>query len=149
MAPARATARVSIVPKSEDTVPGNLILITSIANQLLEATASTASQASEQVLAELVEHFALHHSFLRYNANDLVVVRAIIGFAEAFNLQLVAEGVETPSTALALMRNGCHRAQGYLLSRPIASSAMESLLTSHYLPMPFLADSEALVRAVT
>jgi EAL domain-containing protein (putative c-di-GMP-specific phosphodiesterase class I) len=83
------------------------------------------------------------------NANDLVVVRAIIGFAEAFNLQLVAEGVETPSAALALMRNGCHRAQGYLLSRPIASSAMESLLTSHYLPMPFLADSEALVRAVT
>lgn len=83
------------------------------------------------------------------NANDLVVVRAIIGFAEAFNLQLVAEGVETPSAALALMRNGCHRAQGYLLSRPIASSAMESLLTSHCLPMPFLADSEALVRAVT
>lgn len=66
MAPARATARVSIVPRSEDAVPGNLILITSIANQLLEATASTASQASEQVLAQLVEHFDLHYSFLRY-----------------------------------------------------------------------------------
>jgi hypothetical protein len=71
MAPARATARVSIVPKSEDTVPGNLILITSIANQLLEATASTASQASEQVLAQLVEHFDLHHSFLRYSDHDI------------------------------------------------------------------------------
>ena len=142
MAPARATARVSIVPKSEDTVPGNLILITSIANQLLEATASTASEASEQVLAQLVEHFDLHYSFLRYSDHDLVVVRAIIGFAEAFNLQLVAEGVEAHSAALALMRNGCHRAQGYLLSRPIASSSMESLLSSHYLPMPFLADSK-------
>ena len=71
MAPARATARVSIVPKSEDTVPGNLILITSIANQLLEATASTASQASEQVLAQLVEHFDLHYSFLRYSDHDI------------------------------------------------------------------------------
>jgi hypothetical protein len=71
MAPARATARVSIVPQSEDTVPGNLILITSIANQLLEATASMASQASEQVLAQLVEHFDLHHSFLRYSDHDI------------------------------------------------------------------------------
>src|SRR5277367_3085625 len=71
MAPARATARVSIVPKSEDTVPGNLILITSIANQLLEATTTSASQASEQVLAQLVEHFDLHYSFLRYSDHDI------------------------------------------------------------------------------
>jgi diguanylate cyclase (GGDEF)-like protein len=81
------------------------------------------------------------------NADDLAIVRAIIGLAEAFNLQLVAEGVETPAAALALMRNGCHRAQGYLFSRPIEGSAMESLLTSRYLPMPFLADSEALAAA--
>jgi diguanylate cyclase len=83
------------------------------------------------------------------NADDLAIVRAIIGLAEAFNLQLVAEGVETPAAALALMRNGCHRAQGYLFSRPIEGSAMESLLTSRYLPMPFLADSEALAAVIT
>ena len=83
------------------------------------------------------------------NADDLAIVRAIIGLAEAFNLQLVAEGVETPAAALALMRNGCHRAQGYLFSRPIEGSAMESLLSSRYLPMPFLADSEALAKAIT
>jgi diguanylate cyclase (GGDEF)-like protein len=82
------------------------------------------------------------------NANDLAIVRAIIGLAEAFNLQLVAEGVETPAAARTLMHYGCHRAQGFLLSRPIPSSAMESLLTSRYLPMPFLADREALAEAV-
>jgi EAL domain-containing protein (putative c-di-GMP-specific phosphodiesterase class I) len=49
------------------------------------------------------------------NANDLAIIRAIIGFAEAFDLQLVAEGVETPSAALALMQHGCHRAQGILV----------------------------------
>jgi diguanylate cyclase len=59
------------VPRSEDTAPGNLVLITSIANQLLEATASTATQASEQVLAQLVEHFDLHYSFLRYSDHDI------------------------------------------------------------------------------
>jgi diguanylate cyclase len=83
------------------------------------------------------------------NANDLAIVRAIIGLAEAFDLQLVAEGVETPAAALALMQHGCQRAQGYLFSRPIESSAMESLLASHYLPMPFLADSEALAEVIT
>jgi EAL domain-containing protein (putative c-di-GMP-specific phosphodiesterase class I) len=82
------------------------------------------------------------------NANDLAIVRAIIGLAEAFDLQLVAEGVETPSAALALMRHGCRRAQGYLFSRPIAGNAMESLLSSRNLPMPFLADRDALAEAV-
>src|SRR5271155_5667042 len=82
------------------------------------------------------------------NANDLAIVRAIIGLAEAFDLQLVAEGVETAAAALALMQHGCRRAQGYLFSRPIAGNAMESLLTSRNLPMPFLADREALTEAV-
>jgi diguanylate cyclase len=81
------------------------------------------------------------------NANDLAIIRAIIGFAEAFDLQLVAEGVETPAAARTLMHHGCHRAQGFLLSRPIPSSAMESLLSARWLPMPFLADSEALADA--
>ncbi|BCI85974.1 hypothetical protein NIIDMKKI_11800 [Mycobacterium kansasii] len=52
------------------------------------------------------------------NAGDLAIVRAIIGLAEAFGLQVVAEGVETPAAALTLMQHGCHRAQGFLLSRP-------------------------------
>ncbi|MDT5351992.1 MAG: hypothetical protein QOJ56_524, partial [Mycobacterium sp.] len=38
-------------------------------------------------------------------------------------------------------------AQGYLLSRPIAGDAMEALLSSRWLPMPFLANSEALTAA--
>ena len=52
-------------------MPGNLILITPIANQLLEATTTSASQVSEQVLAQLVEHFNLHYSFLRYSDHDI------------------------------------------------------------------------------
>jgi EAL domain-containing protein (putative c-di-GMP-specific phosphodiesterase class I) len=82
------------------------------------------------------------------NANDLAIVRAIIGLAEGFDLQVVAEGVETPAAALTLMQHGCHRAQGYLLSRPIPGDAMESLLSARRLPMPFLTDSEALADAV-
>ena len=76
------------------------------------------------------------------NAGDLAIVRAIIGLAEAFDLQIVAEGVETPAAALTLMRHGCHRAQGFLLSRPVPGPAMEELLSARWMPMPFLADPE-------
>ncbi len=78
------------------------------------------------------------------SAGDLAIVRAIIGLAEAFGLQVVAEGVETPAAALTLMQHGCHRAQGFLLSRPVPGHAMEALLAARWLPMPFLGDREAL-----
>jgi diguanylate cyclase (GGDEF)-like protein len=74
------------------------------------------------------------------NPGDLAIVRAIIGLAEAFGLQLVAEGVETPAAAQTLIDHGCHRAQGFLFSRPVAGDAMESLLSTRSMPMPFLAD---------
>lgn len=70
---------------------------------------------------------------------DLAIVRAIIALAEAFGLELVAEGVETEAAALTLLRHGCHRAQGFLLSRPIAGAAMESLLAKGRIPVNFSA----------
>jgi diguanylate cyclase (GGDEF)-like protein len=94
-----------------------------------------------------VDVLKIDTSFVRdlgTNAGDLAIVRAIIGLAEAFGLQLVAEGVETPAAALTLMQLGCHRAQGFLLSRPIPADAMEALLSARWMPMPFLADREAL-----
>ncbi|MCV7188611.1 diguanylate cyclase (GGDEF) domain-containing protein [Mycolicibacterium thermoresistibile] len=70
---------------------------------------------------------------------DLAIVRAIIALAEAFGLQLVAEGVETEAAALTLLRHGCHRAQGFLLSRPIPSNEMRELLARGRIPMRFSA----------
>jgi diguanylate cyclase (GGDEF)-like protein len=94
-----------------------------------------------------IDTLKIDTSFVRdlgTSSRDLAIVRAIIGLAEAFGLQVVAEGVETPAAALTLMRHGCHRAQGFLLSRPLPGNAMESLLSQRWLPMPFLADSNAL-----
>ncbi|WP_018601118.1 EAL domain-containing protein [Mycobacterium sp. 155] len=62
------------------------------------------------------------------NPGDLPIVRAVIALAGAFGLQLVAEGVETETAALTLLRHGCYRAQGFLLSRPISGGEMERLL---------------------
>jgi diguanylate cyclase len=69
------------------------------------------------------------------NAGDLAIVRAIIGLAEAFDLQLVAEGVETKAAALTLIRHGCQRAQGFLVSRPVTADTMASLLSARRLRM--------------
>ena len=69
------------------------------------------------------------------NAEDLAIVRAIIGLAAAFDLQVVAEGVETTTAALTLMRNGCYRAQGFLISHPVTADAMSSLLSARRLPI--------------
>ena len=73
------------------------------------------------------------------NAEDLAIVRAIIALAEAFGLGLVAEGVETEAAAITLLQHGCYRAQGFLLSRPIASGAMEALLSKRRIPLHFAA----------
>ncbi len=79
---------------------------------------------------------------------DLAVVQAIIGLAEAVGLQLTAEGVETPIAAMTLLRHGCNRAQGLLLSRPVAGDAMGSLLSTRQIPLPFNATDNSLAPAV-
>ncbi len=77
------------------------------------------------------------------NPGDLAIVRAIIALADAFGLQLVAEGVETEAAAMTLLRHGCHRAQGFLLSRPIPGEAMETLLARGRVPVNFSATPRA------
>jgi EAL domain-containing protein (putative c-di-GMP-specific phosphodiesterase class I) len=71
--------------------------------------------------------------------DDLAIVRAIIALAEAFGLQLVAEGVETDAAASTLLRHGCYRAQGFLLSHPLSDEQMEELLTKGRVPVHFSA----------
>lgn len=71
------------------------------------------------------------------NPGDLAIVRAIIALAEAFGLELVAEGVETEVGARTLLHHGCHRAQGFLLSRPVPGAEMEQLLAVGRVPVHF------------
>jgi EAL domain-containing protein (putative c-di-GMP-specific phosphodiesterase class I) len=73
------------------------------------------------------------------NSNDLAIVRAVIALAEAFELELVAEGVETEAAATTLLRHGCHRAQGFLLSPPLAADDMASLLAEGRVSVHFSA----------
>ena len=71
------------------------------------------------------------------NTGDLAIVQSILALARAFGLDVVAEGVETVGAARTLLDLGCYRAQGFLLSRPLDSAAMESLLARRVVPMDF------------
>jgi EAL domain-containing protein (putative c-di-GMP-specific phosphodiesterase class I) len=53
------------------------------------------------------------------DANDLAIVTGVIGFARAFNRQVIAEGVETVEHGLKLLSLGCELAQGYGIARPM------------------------------
>jgi EAL domain-containing protein (putative c-di-GMP-specific phosphodiesterase class I) len=50
---------------------------------------------------------------------DAAIVKASIAMADALDLQVVAEGVETVEQLLKLRDLGCRYAQGFVLSRPI------------------------------
>ena len=76
------------------------------------------------------------------NPDDLAIVRAVIALAEAFGLELVAEGVESPAAARTLLQHGCHRAQGFLLSRPLPADQMAALFAKKAVPVDFSADTD-------
>lgn len=64
------------------------------------------------------------------NGDDEAILRAIIGLADAFGIDAVAEGVETAQQLEWLRAAGCRTGQGYLLSRPLTADQTTALLSS-------------------
>jgi len=69
--------------------------------------------------------------------SDLAILKQVVALADAFGLDVIAEGVETAAAARALLDLGCYRAQGFLLSRPLDRSAMGSLFARGRIPVDF------------
>ncbi|MDP1896519.1 MAG: EAL domain-containing protein, partial [Sulfurimicrobium sp.] len=55
---------------------------------------------------------------------DLAILVGVLGLANAFRRQPIAEGVETLAHGEMLLQLGCELAQGYGISRPMPASAM-------------------------
>ncbi|MET0966940.1 MAG: EAL domain-containing protein [Nakamurella sp.] len=75
-----------------------------------------------------VNTLKIDRSFVQHlgeSPNDLAIVRSIVGLAKAFNMELVAEGVESQCAADMLLALGCRRAQGYLFAKPYPADEVE------------------------
>ena len=57
------------------------------------------------------------------------LVHAMINLAHNLNLEVVAEGVETPEQLALLRLFGCDQAQGYLISKPLPLAELVEYLT--------------------
>jgi EAL domain-containing protein (putative c-di-GMP-specific phosphodiesterase class I) len=79
---------------------------------------------------------------LGQSPDDHALVEAIVRLAQTFDLDLVAEGVETEEQRAALRRMGCQGGQGYLYSRAVPADVAEVYLAAHAaieLPHPIAA----------
>lgn len=59
---------------------------------------------------------------------DPLIVRSTIDLAHALEMEVTAEGVETPSALALLSVMGCDMVQGYLISRPLGIAALRTYL---------------------
>ncbi|APA95667.1 Cyclic-guanylate-specific phosphodiesterase [Nocardia seriolae] len=64
------------------------------------------------------------------SADDLAIVKSIVGLAGSFGLGVVGEGVETTVAARTLVALGCYRAQGFLIARPMPAEEVEEHLAA-------------------
>ncbi len=66
--------------------------------------------------------------------DDLAIVEGVIGLAQTFHRQVIAEGVETIEHGVPLMHLGCDFAQGYAIARPMPASEIPGWLKSWKVP---------------
>ncbi|WP_093330801.1 EAL domain-containing protein [Sphingomonas rubra] len=59
---------------------------------------------------------------------DPLIVRSTIDLAHALEMEVVAEGVETPAALALLSVMGCDMVQGFLISRPVCLDAIITFL---------------------
>ncbi|MGO2200642.1 MAG: putative bifunctional diguanylate cyclase/phosphodiesterase [Pseudomonas helleri] len=78
-----------------------------------------------------IDKLKIDIAFIRevpHNVQDAAITRTIIELAHSLNLQVIAEGVENCEQLAFLTENGCDQVQGYLLSRPLPTKELETLL---------------------
>ncbi len=84
-----------------------------------------------------VQRLKIDQSFVRdmlVDANDRAIAEAVIALGRSLGLTVVAEGVETLEHSRLLLAEGCHEAQGYYFSRPLADADFTRFLARGRVP---------------
>lgn len=88
-----------------------------------------------------IDTLKIDRSFVRQlgtKASDLVIVRGIMVLAHGFDLDVVAEGIETESAVRVLLDQRCYRGQGFLFSQPVPGKAMRNMLSGQRIPLTYV-----------
>jgi diguanylate cyclase len=131
----------NVVVKDIDTTHKTLAGLKEIGVQVAIDDFGTGYSALTYLKSLPVDTLKIDKEFVRdlgADEADMAILRQVIALADAFGLDVIAEGVETVAAARALLDLGCYRAQGFLLSRPLDRTAMETLLAQRFIPMDFL-----------
>ena len=78
-----------------------------------------------------VAQLKIDQSFVRDmldDPDDLAILEGVIGLANAFRREIIAEGVETIEHGEMLLQLGCDLAQGYGIARPMAADKLPGWL---------------------
>jgi EAL domain-containing protein (putative c-di-GMP-specific phosphodiesterase class I) len=121
----------SIVAQDSEAIRNTLAQLREIGVRIAIDNFGTGYSVLSHLKSLPVDALKIDKAFVRelgFNPGDLAIVRAIVGLAQAFDLEIIAQGIETQTAATTLLRLGCNRAQGFLLSRPLTNDAMRSLL---------------------
>jgi hypothetical protein len=76
---------------------------------------------------------------------DYTIVDGVTGLAEAFNRQVIAEGVESVEHGLMLLFIGCENAQGYGIAKPMPSDEVLPWLAHYHADPQWLAAVDLLL----
>ncbi len=163
----RQLANPDLVSEIESDVVSSGIEPASVCLELTESTLMGEATGSAEVLRALkslgvrisIDDFGTGYSSLSYlkrfpidslkvdrsfvdglgeEADDSVIVSAIISLAHSLGISAVAEGVETEIALEELRRLGCDRAQGYLIGYPQPAAEVEELLVDPHLQLGHL-----------
>lgn len=99
-----------------------------------------------------VDEIKIDQSFIRglaVDSSNATIVKAMINLGHNLGMDVVAEGIETPTQALLLRSWGCNIAQGFLYARPMpvddiaefAAGLKLADIGSHCQPLPMMARS--------
>ena len=76
-----------------------------------------------------VRTLKIDQSFVRdmlIDTEDMTIVEVVVNLAQTFQRAVIAEGMETALHGAALLRLGCHCAQGYGIARPMPPEALSA-----------------------
>tara|TARA_R110002167_G_scaffold26395_1_gene90979 strand:+ start:4242 stop:4637 length:396 start_codon:yes stop_codon:yes gene_type:complete len=66
---------------------------------------------------------------LAHDARDQTIVRAVIQLAHRLDMDVVAEGVETPASLAQLRQADCEAGQGFLFAKPMPAVAFAAFVS--------------------